>query len=100
MKTSFVRNINNKMMFRNETNLFQVEPLVKTTVCWIDIQDIPDMKKARTLHFSELKGRKLYAKFVGLEEKSYWKMYIVGTNTVDIVYLQTAMLNPVGSYRP
>lgn len=100
MSNSFAQRLNNKKAFWNETNLYRVEPLVQTTVCWMEISDMPDIKKARTLHFSELKGNELYAKFVSIGENSYWKMYIIGTTNVDIVYLQTATLNPIGSYRP
>ena len=99
MKNSLTKNMMNTIDFRNEGYLYIVEPIVSTTVCWEKISDVNDMNQATTLHFDALNGRELYAKFVRVEDKSYWKMYIKSASQIDIVYVQTATLNPVGKYR-
>ena len=89
----------NIISFQKESNLYQVEPLTSATVCWSDLADVTDMQKAASLHFSELKGKELYAKFVRVNGKSYWKLYIKGIERMDVVYVQTATLNPIGKYK-
>ena len=89
----------NYIKFRKAKNLYVVEPIVQFSASWLEMSDVPDMKKARTLHFKELKGKKLYAKFVRIGEKSFWETYIVDHTNVSIIYLPTFSLNPVTMYK-
>ena len=100
MSNPKLKNIRNQMEFKNETNLYLVEPLVDTTASWFDFSDVLNNKKAIPLHFQELKGQRLYAKYVREGEKSCWKMYIVGKNNISILYVESRALNPVGQYQP
>lgn len=87
-------NIRNKNQFRNEKDLYVVVPMVQYTASWRDIADVTDVNKAITLHFEELKGKELYAKYTRVGENSFWKTYIVDHDYVNIVYLPTFALNP------
>ena len=98
MNVSKLRNIKNQRDFQNETNLYHVEPLVGATASWLEFSEVLNNKSAIPLHFQELKGKRLYAKFVREEEKSCWKMYIVDHNNVSILYVESRALNPVGTY--
>ena len=93
-------NFRNQREFKRENNLYVVEPLTKTTVSWKELSDVSDNEKASILDFAELKGMKLYAKFVTKENESYWKLFIVFHEKVDILYVKTFALNPVGRYIP
>lgn len=86
--------------FQNATNLYEVEPLGRATTSWMNLSDVSNNKKARILDFNELKGKKIYAKFVRANDKRYWKMYIVDYTTVNILYVETSALNPIGLYKP
>ena len=86
------------MDFKNETNLYVVEPLIDSTASWFDFSDVLNNQNAIPLHFQELKGKRLYAKFVREGDKSCWKMYIVDMNTVNILYVESRALNPVRTY--
>ena len=99
MKPSLSKKMMNIISFQKETTLYRVEPIISMTVCWSDISDVQDMQKSKNLYFSELKGKELYATFVRVNAKSYWKLYIKGIEQMDIVYVQTATLNPVGIYK-
>lgn len=98
MSISKLKNIKNQREFQNETNLYHVEPLVGSTASWLNFSEVLNNKCAIPLHFQELKGKKLYAKFVREGEKSCWKMYIVDKNNVSILYVESRALNPVGKY--
>lgn len=87
-------NIRNKNQFRNEKDLYVVVPMVQYTASWRDIAHVTDVNKAITLHFEELKGKELYAKYTRVGEDSFWKTYIVDHDYVNIVYLPTFALNP------
>ena len=89
-------NIRNKNQFRNEKDLYVVVPIVQYSVSWRDIADVTDVNKAIILHFEELKGKELYAKYTRVGEESLWKTYIVDHDYVNIVYLPTFALNTVG----
>jgi hypothetical protein len=88
----------NQMDFKNETNLYLVEPLVEATASWFNFSEVLNNKKAIALHFQSLKGKRLYAKFVREGEKSCWKMYIVDNKNVSILYVESRALNPVRTY--
>ncbi|MBQ2836183.1 MAG: hypothetical protein IJE68_05055 [Clostridia bacterium] len=90
----------NWLEFQNETGLYEVEPLGRVIASWIKLSDVSDSQKARTLDFSELKGKKLYARFVRVNNKSYWKMYIVDYTNVSIVYVETSALDPIRLHKP
>lgn len=100
MSESKIRNVRNRVDFKNETNLYIVEPIVRTTPSWRVLSEVSNYKKSIPLHFQELKGKKLYAKFVREGEKSYWKLYIVDNSTTSVLYVETGALNPVGQYQP
>ena len=93
-------NFRNQREFKKETNLYEVEPLTKTTVSWKEISDVSDNKKATILDLTELKGRNLYAKLVAKGGNRYWKLFIVFHEKVDILYVETFALNPVSIYIP
>ena len=86
--------------FENETNLYEVEPISQIAASWMNLSDVSDNSKSKTLDFQQLKRKKLYAKFVRANNKSYWKMYIIDYSTISIVYVETAMLNPIRLYKP
>lgn len=90
----------NWLDFQNETGLYEVEPFGRVVASWLELSDVANSQKARALDFSELKGKKLYAKFVRVNDKSYWKMYIVEHINISILYVETSALNPIRLYKP
>lgn len=95
-----VNNTTNREMFLKETNLYEVEPISRSTQSWMDLADVPDEGKARTLDLTQLRGKKLYAKFVRKGDRSYWRMYIVDCQSVQILYVNTFVLEPGRLYKP
>ena len=95
-----IKETKSRIEFKRETNLYVVEPIVKATSSWRKLSDTEEAKKAIPLHFQEIKGKELYAKFVREENKSYWKLFIVDNSSVSILYVETGALNPVGKYQP
>ena len=89
-------NIRNKRQFQNEKDLYVVEPIVQYCASWSSISDVQDKSKVVILSFEELKGKELYAKFTRIEGNSCWKTYIVDHEYVNIVYVPTFALNPIG----
>ena len=81
--------------FKNQTDLYCVEPLVKITYCWNEVEDIPNMEKSTTIYFEQLKEKQFFAKIYNLQKETYWEMYIVGDKEIQKVYLETRMMNPV-----
>lgn len=102
MSNSKLKNIRNQIDFKKETNLYFVEPLVGSTPSWFNLSDVSNTHMAIPLHFQELKGKKLFAKFVRdkEDEKSCWKMFIVDNSSVSILYVEPGALNPIGKYQP
>ena len=100
MSNYMLRNMMNQMEFKKETNLYCVEPLVGVTVSWLNLSDVCDNTKGIPLHFEELKGKRLYAKYMREGENNCWKMYIVGNANanVNILYVEPGALNPVEKY--
>lgn len=92
--------ITNRDMFMKETNLYEVEPIGRSTFSWMNLEDVPDEKEARVLDFNELRGKKLYARFVRAGDRSYWKMYIVDSQSVQVLYVNTFALDPGRLYKP
>ena len=88
-------NIRNKRQFREEKNLYVVEPIVQYSASWMDISDVTEIGKSKILFFNELEGKELYAKDVRVDENTYWKTYIVDHEYVNIIYLPAFALNPV-----
>ena len=93
-------NLRNQVDLKKETNLYMVEAITRTTPSWRLLSEVSDPKKSIPLHFEELTGKKLYAKFVREGEKSYWKLFIIDNSTVNVLYVETGTLNPVGKYQP
>lgn len=89
-------NIRNKAQLRNEKDLYVVVPIVYNSISWRNFSDVLDSKKAQILDFQELEGKEMYAKFIRVEGESFWKTYIVNRDYVNIVYLPTFALNPIG----
>ena len=86
--------------FENETSLYEVEPIGRAAESWMNLSDVSEKNKSKPLDFEQAKGKKLYARFVRINDKSYWKMYIVDQITVNIVYIPTGALNPIRLYKP
>ena len=93
-------NLRNQVDLKKETNLYMVEPIVKATPSWRILSEVSNPKKSIPLYFEELKGKKLYAKFVREEERSYWKLFILDNNMVSVLYVETGTLNPLGKFQP
>ena len=89
-------NIRNKAQLRNEKDLYVVVPIVSNSVSWRNFADVLDYKKAQILDFQELEGKEMYAKFIRVDGESIWRTYIVDRDYVNIVYLPTFALNPIG----
>lgn len=102
--SDFSRNVKNLMEFNKDKggNLYEVEPMggKPTAMSWMNKSDVSDKKEAREIDFRQMNGMKLYAKFERIGEKSFWKTYIVSMGHVEIVYVETSDLNPIGPYRP
>lgn len=86
---------------RDVRSLHIAEPLVTAAQCWLNFEDVPEPEKARMMYFKELKGKKLYAKVVRKENKSYAKLYITDANLRNIckVYVQSVALNLYSLYQ-
>ena len=92
-------NVRNRRQFREEKNLYVVEPIVQYSASWKDISDVKEIKKSIILYFQELEGKELYAKDVRVDEETFWKTYIVDHEYVNIIYLPAFALNPVAKKR-
>ena len=92
-------NIRNKSQFQNEKDLYVVVPIVIYSASWRNISDVSNMKKSIILHFQEIEGKELYAKYIRVGDETFWKTYIVDHEYVNIVYLPTFALNPIGKKR-
>lgn len=86
--------------FENETNLYEVEPIGRAAASWMNLSDVSQKSKSKPLDFEQLKGKKLYAKFVRANDKTYWKMYISAYGNISILYVETSALNPVRLHKP
>ena len=92
-------NEKNLREFKTARGVYVAEPLVEFTHSWTNFDDVHDMRNATTLYFETLKGNELYAKHLLREGNHYWKLFIVSTKQIHILYVPASSLNPIRLYR-
>ena len=76
----------------HEAGLVLVEAKVNTALAWRNLSDVGESKLAKTLDFGQLKGKKIYAKFVRKGNQGCWEMHIDAFGVKSIVYVDTFVL--------
>lgn len=83
--------------YKKESFLYKVKPLVNETGYWEDLSEITNIRKQKKLSFESVQDKQLLANF--LTGRDLCKLYIVDEDTVEMLYVPSNSLNPIGTVK-
>lgn len=82
--------------FNKETSVIYVKPEFDISYCWKELNDVPNMNKASTIYFDNLKEKDLKAVDCQKDGIDLWKLYIIDNFKIERVYMEKRMLQTIG----